>query len=192
MEQYRHIFSSGRNPGKNVDQNYEPSSSTTADFIVVLLKNQVYKIKAIHDKGERASDLELERQLYMIGQEALANLHEPSVSFLTSLPRNEWDDLQSSLKSLSAKNKANFDTINEALFVVSLDDFSMKPDVSNTATQLYVSKNGKNRWFDKTNIVITSAGRVGATLETSQVDPDVFGNMMDYVYEKYAISLPFF
>jgi len=68
------------------------------------------------------------------------------------------------------QNKANFDIIDRALFVVCLDDTSPK-DRNEIAQGAFHNYNGRNRWFDKSfNVIIFKNGKAGLNAEHSPLD----------------------
>lgn len=94
---------------------------------------------------------------------------------LTAENRNTWADVREHL--LEAHNEAALDTIDSALFVVSLDeanhpDASIEKAVPIVQNMLHGDANGLiNRWFDKSfSLIVCKDGNAGINFEHSWGD----------------------
>ena len=67
-------------------------------------------------------------------------------------------------------NQESLKTIEDALFVLCLDDYSVKPNPDFSHQQFFHSMNGRNRWFDKgIQIIVAPNGRAGANGEVINI-----------------------
>ncbi|XJO77038.1 hypothetical protein BDV3_001681 [Batrachochytrium dendrobatidis] len=181
MNQYRNLFSTTRVPGKYEDLliSKHPSRST---HIIVLTKDQIYKVEVLGKNGSRVSLKEIERQLYAVGQSSLEAAPQPAVCILTAAHRDVWFKAYSKLCSLSSTNQDNFKAINEALFAVSLDDHASFHNVNASHLQMFHNRGGRNRWFDKAiSFIISSSGQAGVNGEHASADAVVPGNLIRFI-----------
>ncbi|KAJ3272524.1 hypothetical protein HDV01_005475 [Terramyces sp. JEL0728] len=181
MNQYKNIFGTTRLPGKTSDT-LSHQYPTTAKHIIVLTKNEIYKVQVLADDGKRVSNAELERVLLNIGKETLVDRHPPHIGVLTAGDRDTWYEASEKLCALSPSNVKNFDIIKDSLFAVCLDDHSTKKNLDLSLTQIFHNNNAQNRWFDKSlQLIITNSGRAGLNGEHTPSDAVVPGNVMDYI-----------
>ncbi|KAI8613816.1 Choline/Carnitine o-acyltransferase-domain-containing protein [Chytriomyces sp. MP71] len=175
---YEGLFGSARIPGESADS-FETSSSR---HIVVLTKNQVYRVDVIDSNGNKASVRELQRILYAIGADSLESEVQPSVGLLTTMNRTEWAQSYHKLAKLSIENQQNLDTIASALFSISIDDHSTIANENYSHQQFAHNFNGRNRWFDKSvQVILASSGRAGINAEVSIVDPSLHVKLAEYL-----------
>ncbi|KAH6589944.1 hypothetical protein BASA50_009647 [Batrachochytrium salamandrivorans] len=181
MNQYRNLFGTTRIPGQKEDSivSHYPSSSK---HIVVLTNNQIYKVVVLRENGARVPLREIERLLYAVGQDSLETDPQPAVCILTATDRDHWYTSYSALSRLSPSNKANFETINQALFAVCLDDHASFHNVNASHLQMFHNTDGSNRWYDKAiSFIISSSGQAGVTGEPTGLDASVAGGLMRFV-----------
>lgn len=181
MNQYRSQFGTCRVPGLKKDSIV---STSHAHHIIVMMKNQFYKLDVITRGGERVSNRELERRLFAIGQDCLSSSPEPSVGLLTAGNRDNWADAYGIL-CRDSRNAANFKVIHDSILVLCLDDNSAGSKLDKSHRQLFHNENAENRWFDKTiQLIVSNSGMAGVNGEHSPADAVIPGRMFDFVVQK--------
>ena len=101
------------------------------------------------------------------------------IAALTSLPREEWANVQERHFSHGV-NKISLREIERALFVVVLDE-GKHTNISDRGAALFHG-DGSNRWFDKSiQLIVFSDGHMGLNAEHSWADAPVPGHMWEYV-----------
>jgi carnitine O-acetyltransferase len=186
MNQYTKIFGTTRVPGEKADS-VVSQYPTTAKHIIVLIKNQIFKVDVYSDDRKRVPIAEIERLLFTASKEALASSTEPSVGLLTAGHRDTCYEGTHLLSELSPENKSNLDTIQSALFAVCLDDYSTLKNIDLAHHQIFHNHDATNRWFDKSiQLIVSNNGRAGINGEHTPSDAVVPGNVMNYVLKKYT------
>ena len=93
--------------------------------------------------------------------------HTP-ITQLTAGHRDNWYKAHKHLTSLSPKNAKNFKQIEEALFVVCLDDTGVKKNIDESHLKFFHNHDASNRWFDKSiQLIVSNSGRAGLNGEVS-------------------------
>ncbi|KAJ3033005.1 hypothetical protein HDU99_010861, partial [Rhizoclosmatium hyalinum] len=175
-----------RTPADSVDVITGPDSESK--HIVVMTKDQIYKLVVVDQSGKKASLKEIQRLLFAIGADSLETDAQPSVGLLTSTNRSDWAKNSSKLVSLSSENERNISTISSALFVLCLDDHSTIANPTYSHIQFMHNTNGKNRWFDKpVQLILASSGRAGINAEVSTVDAGVYAKLSEFLVEREPV-----
>ncbi|KAI9104685.1 acyltransferase ChoActase/COT/CPT [Phlyctochytrium arcticum] len=181
MHQYKCIFGATRIPGAGKDTISTPWPAT-ARHIIVITKDQIYKVEVIRENGSRVSLRELERLLFAVGQDSLQTSAEPPIGILTAGHRDTWATAHQRLNSLNPQNKENLNTIDEALFAVCLDDTSAPHNIDKSHHQIFHNFDAHNRWFDKAlQLIVFNNGRAGVNGEHTPADAVVPGKVFDYI-----------
>ncbi|KXJ09564.1 Carnitine O-palmitoyltransferase 1, liver isoform [Exaiptasia diaphana] len=109
---------------------------------------------------------------------AIKNKPEGCVAALTGLPRTDWARLRETHFS-DGLNKQSLETIEEALFVMVLEERSF-PDITDRAKFL-LHGDGSSFWFDKSfSFMVFSDGKCGLNAEHSWADAPVMGHLLEY------------
>ncbi|KAJ3403894.1 hypothetical protein CcCBS67573_g01516 [Chytriomyces confervae] len=181
------LFGSARIPG-TVSDTFE---STESKHIVVLTKDQIYKLDVFDTNGNRPGLKEIERMLYAVGADSLESKKEPRVGLLTAVNRTEWAENYAKLGSLSPENAQNLATISSAMFALCIDDQSTIANPNYSHLQFIHNTIGRNRWFDKTlQIILASSGRAGINAECSTVDAPIHAKLAKYLIENEPAQSP--
>ncbi len=114
--------------------------------------------------------------MYKVCKIALESSADPPVGILTAGHRDNWHN---AYKLLQPLNVGTLETINSAIFVACLDDFSA-PNL-NAHLQFMHNFDAHNRWFDKLQLIVKSSGRAGMNAEHSPCDAVAPGNMIDFI-----------
>lgn len=110
---------------------------------------------------------------------------EIGLGILTSENRDNWYEAYSSL-SKSEKNRKNFESIHDSLFVLCLDTKEKHNTNDRTENSAYILHGNKsytaNRWFDKTiQAIIGPNGVWGVNFEHSIAEAVPHAFMNDYI-----------
>ncbi|KAJ3013907.1 hypothetical protein HKX48_005443 [Thoreauomyces humboldtii] len=180
MNQYKSQFGASRLPGNpDTIRTVWPSQ---AKHVVVLTKNQIYKVDVLRANGSRVPLKELERLLYAVGEDSLQSTREPAIGILTAGHRDTWNEAHQQLESISEVNKDNLDIINDSLFAVCLDDFSLSKNLDISHRQIFHNNDANNRWFDKAmQLIVGSNGRAGVNGEHTPADAVIPGKIFDHI-----------
>ncbi|KAI9202939.1 acyltransferase ChoActase/COT/CPT, partial [Polychytrium aggregatum] len=183
MSQYKNQFGATRVPSPNADT-VILNHPATANHIIVMASNQIFKMDVRKDDGTRLSLHDLQRSLYKITEHSLHDAPEPAIGRLTAVDRDTWTQTYQHLLSLDKQNAENMKIIQDALFVVCLDDSSTVANFDRSHLQFFHNFDGSNRWFDKAiQLIVTNNGRAGINGEHSPADAVIAGKMMDYIVQ---------
>lgn len=101
-----------------------------------------------------------------------------SVGHLTTKARAEWAATRQELLAADPRNSAGLDTIETALFCLSLEDFA--PEDTLAACDQLLHGDSANRWFDKAvSLIVFSDGRAGINVEHCGLDGTTILSFVD-------------
>lgn len=178
MESYKYLFHACRYPAIPSDtvRKFSPLEN---NHIVVLRKNRFFIVPLTHPKtGQELSAAELEVQFKRIYELAGSVPHSTPIGVLTSDHRDRWALAREALLSHSV-NRVLTHKIESAMMVLCLDDTSPV-----TREQLSWSTwvgNGRNRWYDKHQLIVYENGRSGFLGEHSCMDGTPTLRMNEFV-----------
>ncbi|CAG8485294.1 11681_t:CDS:10 [Cetraspora pellucida] len=155
----------------------------TAKHIVVIFKDQIFKVQVLGGNGERVPIKEIKRQLQLVvDQVNNATELQPPIGLLTGEHRDTWATARKKLESSSAENKISFEAIDTALFCVALDDYTTDTNIDISHHNCFHGYDGRNRWFDKAiQLIVANNGRAGVSGEHSPSDAVIPGRIFDYI-----------
>ncbi|PPQ86322.1 hypothetical protein CVT25_005622 [Psilocybe cyanescens] len=185
MASYKWLFHSSRYPVKPSDTaaKFDPNSN---NHIIVVRKNRFYLLPLTNRSRSELSAAELEAQLNSIIAQAGPTPHPHPIGALTSDNRDLWADAREALlaASPSGKNAALLKKIEGAMIVLALDDTQpvTREDIS---WGTWVG-DGRNRWFDKHQLVVYDNGRSGFLGEHSCMDGTPTLRMNEFVLASLA------
>ncbi|KAG9035876.1 Carnitine O-acetyltransferase mitochondrial [Tulasnella sp. JGI-2019a] len=165
MSSYKWLFNSCRYPAKPSDtaRKFDPSAN---NHVVFVRKNKFFEVPVVVD-GTPLSTKELEVQISKIMSLAGSSAG-PAVGALTSENRDIWTDAREELVKASPINAASLERIESAIVVVALDD--TKPVTREQVSHACWVGNGRNRFYDKHQIVVFGNGKSGFLGEHSCMD----------------------
>ncbi|KAF8073434.1 acyltransferase ChoActase/COT/CPT [Lyophyllum atratum] len=165
MESYKWLFHASRYP-KIPSDTAAKFSSVEHNHIVVLRKNRFFVVPLAHpDTGAELSAAELEEQFTRITQ--TATTPGTPVGALTSDNRDHWTHAREALLALPGNaEKARF--IESAMIILCLDDTA--PVTREAAGWASWVGDGRNRWYDKHQLIVHDNGRSGFLGEHSCMD----------------------
>ena len=175
IEQYSWVFGVTRIPRPGCDA--IKKSQTPARHIVAIIDDQLYYIRVYDKQGKRCLVGDIEDQLSAAVKHASSLTDKEknaAICVLTGGHRDRWATVYADLLD-SPQNGIVLDLIQEANFVVSLDDTITLPygfiDAAQQTMKHHAARPGHNRWFDKmTNFIVDRNGVTGLCGEHSPCD----------------------
>ncbi|GAA6010965.1 hypothetical protein JCM11491_005885 [Sporobolomyces phaffii] len=198
MHQYSRVFGVTRLPHHPSDTLAHSPHPHPAKHIVVLANDHFYSLDVVSSDGDGIAPQELERGLWAIAEDARKRGPAPtSVGVLSGDDRDSWTATREHLLALSPTNRASVTQIEDSLFVLSLDPYTLQSptfktsysDPSKQSTDLdahirnasTAGGSGKNRWWDKAvGIHVESNGRASMVGEHSPCDALIPSIVCDY------------
>ncbi|KAJ1970809.1 Carnitine O-acetyltransferase mitochondrial, partial [Dimargaris verticillata] len=110
---------------------------------------------------------------------------EAAIGALTTTDRDTWTEERLNLAKLCPRNAENMSVIDNALFVVCLDD-AVDPrtatDLNRSKDHFFHNYNGRNRWMDKSmQVIVLNNGRAGVNGEHTPSDAATPGTVFNHV-----------
>ncbi|KAJ7643971.1 acyltransferase ChoActase/COT/CPT [Roridomyces roridus] len=166
MASYKWLFHACRYPVKPSDtaRKFDPA---THNHVVFLRKNKFFLVPLAHPSGEELSAAELEIQVNRVIQLAGDSAGTP-VGALTSDNRDNWADARAALLAADPSNAATLEAIESAMILVCLDD--TKPVTREDISKACWTGDGRNRFYDKHQLLVFENGRSGFIGEHSCMD----------------------
>lgn len=182
MDQYTRIFSLTRIPNREQDRlvKYEWNQSR---HVVVQHKGKYYKLRCYSEAtGKLLSPLQLEAAIEgILDDPELASEGEQKLGALTAWNRTKWAETRDEFFLMNKANRVALETIESAVFFVSLDTEFAEDDFDFTKQgRLYMHGNGCDRWFDKSFcLMVGGNGYVAVNGEHSFADAPALGHILD-------------
>ncbi|MDP2437162.1 MAG: choline/carnitine O-acyltransferase, partial [archaeon] len=158
MSHYDIIFGSARVPGETRDS---LSHRHDSRHICLVYKHQWYQIEVIDANQEPYNLREIVAQIQSTLHRcdtAHAASPFPPLGVLTTDHRTVWARNRKHLAGLSTQNQQSLRSIETSLFVLCMDDHVVL-DLTDQARTMFHG-DGRNRWFDKSFQLITTANAV--------------------------------
>ncbi|CUA69616.1 carnitine O-acetyltransferase [Rhizoctonia solani] len=181
MDQYTRLFGTSRIPTQN---GCRMSVSSNSRHIAVLRRGQIYHFDCLDSKNRPiVTEQDILRNLKAIVADAdQTSVHEAaksSVGLLTTENRKIWSQLRQTIHDSSPSNASSLEVVDEALFVVCLDDAAPE-DLGELCGNFLCGTYGlsggvqigtcTNRWYDKLQIIVCANGAAGINFEHTGVD----------------------
>ncbi|EPS96518.1 hypothetical protein FOMPIDRAFT_1025351 [Fomitopsis schrenkii] len=166
MESYEYLFHSSRYPVKPSDKahKFDPAAH---NHVVFVRKNKFFKVPLADKHGRELSAPELEAQIEKVISLA-GSTKAPAVGALTSENRDIWADAREALLAASPSNAASLEEIESAMIIVPLDDIA--PITREDASWASWVGDGRNRFYDKHQLIVFENGKSGFLGEHSCMD----------------------
>lgn len=165
MSQYPWLFASTRLPTPRSDT--LQISSSNPGHIAVTRGGSIFKVHVLDASGKPLPLAQVHSQMMGIAS-APATPASSNPGILTTAPRDDWTAARATLAK-DATNAASLKTIDDALFVVALDDSAPATRAAEARTMLF--GDGRSRWFDKSfTLIVTRSGKVAVNFEHSWGD----------------------
>ncbi|KAH7132181.1 polyketide synthase [Dendryphion nanum] len=175
MESLKWIFNCSRRPCLSRDETLRFPNN---DYIIAMRHGYVFQISLVVE-GSTISRTRLAAIFKEIVQKTAADICWASV--LTVDERDSWARTRQLAIDESPKNKEYFDTIENSLFVVCLDDGN--PSNSEERIHSFLLDGNENRWNDKTlSFIVCENGASAFWCEHSMIDGsslDQLGSTID-------------
>ncbi|KAL1702476.1 acyltransferase ChoActase/COT/CPT [Schizophyllum commune] len=185
MASYKWLFHSSRYPTKPSDtaRKFDPA---VHNHVVFVRKNKFFTVPLADASGREYSAADLEAQINKIIQLAGDAADPHPVGALTSDNRDLWTDARAALLAASPNNANALEAIESAMIVVCLDDKKpvTREDIS---WQCWVG-DGKNRFYDKHQLIVFDNGRSGFLGEHSCMDGTPTLRMNESVLASLALG----
>lgn len=186
MDQVKYLFSATRIPGEKQDYSRsfytdEQPGSSTARHILVLYQGHIFTLKLVNPQGMAHSLKDIEAGIDGVIKAVVeGSAPGAGVGHLTTMPRADWARLRKNLMGTSAKNAANLELIETALFAINLEDMEPADNLAACDQLLYGGKG--NRWYDKAlQLVIFKNGVAGINVEHCRLDGTTILNFVDAI-----------
>ncbi|XP_056617663.1 peroxisomal carnitine O-octanoyltransferase [Triplophysa dalaica] len=194
MDQFRMLFCTCKVPGitKDTILNFfkTESEGPCPSHLVVMCRGRVFTFDGLCD-GRILTPPELLRQLTYIKDCCEGEPEGDGLGALTTEERTRWAKAREYLISIDPANKTILETIQSALFVLSLDDAKSysTPENYSKLTQLALTGDPTIRWGDKSyNLLSFSDGTFGSNCDHAPYDAMVLVSHGYYVDQKLRAS----
>lgn len=181
MHSYKWLFNTVRYPNKPSDtaKQFDPYQN---QHIAVIRKGRFFEFDLVKPDGQWLSAKEIETQLRKVIQSAGDQETPDPVGALTSEHRDTWTDARSELIKDSPQNIKSLERIESAIVCVALDDTS--PITRDELGWNIWSGDGKNRFFDKQQLIVCENGQSGFNAEHSCMDGTPVATMNDWILSR--------
>lgn len=190
MNQYRHLFAATRIPQPGVDQLKVSPAST---HILVLRQGRMYRLEIFNAQGAIRPWLTIAAEIEHIRAESPRG---DNLGLLTTLERENWAEQRTKLLEGSEHNQAAMKVIEDAAFVLCLDQNT--PDTMTEVSRMLLHGDGQDRYFDKSlQLVVFDDGKTGINFEHTGMDGSIllrligelYDNMPDVVADRTMASI---
>ncbi|KAF9236496.1 acyltransferase ChoActase/COT/CPT [Melanogaster broomeanus] len=166
MESYKWLFHACRYPVKPSDTaaKFDPK---THNHVVFVRKNKFFEVPLVSPEGKELSAAELEVQIERVMKLAGDEKGLP-IGALTAENRDIWTDAREALLAASPLNIKSLERIESAAIIVCLDD--TKPVTREDISWSCWVGDGRNRFYDKHQLLVFDNGRSGFLGEHSCLD----------------------
>ncbi|KAN0087713.1 Acyltransferase ChoActase/COT/CPT [Tylopilus felleus] len=166
MASYKWLFHACRYPVKPTDTAAK-FDMQTHDHVVFVRKNKFFEVPLATPEGRELSAVELEVQIERVMALAGNDKGVP-VGALTGENRDVWTDARATLLAASPVNGKSLERIESAAIIVCLDD--TKPVTREEISWACWVGDGRNRFYDKHQLLVFDNGRSGFLGEHSCMD----------------------
>jgi len=186
MASYPWIFNSCRIPEKPEDYSVKYDAKAN-NHVVVARNGYFFSFDLVHPDGTELSAKEIEAQLEKIIADPTGASPNPlPIGALTSDNRDVWTDSRNKLLAVGSQNAEALAKIESAIVVLALDsEPAFTPEEA--AWQLWYG-DGKNRFYDKQQIIVFPNGKSGFMGEHSMIDGTPTLRLNDFVLNALAAN----
>ncbi|KAI0204630.1 beta-ketoacyl synthase domain-containing protein [Astrocystis sublimbata] len=180
---WKWMFNAVRRPRLHCD---EMKIYPESRHVAVLRKGHLFKIPLQNENG----DVPLEELTGMFQAILDADMGENSwVSILTTDFRDIWAMNRESIVAVSDANASYLQTVEEATFVICLDESS--PETNLERIEQGIAGDGFNRWFDKTmQFVVYANGRSAHISDHTMIDGTTPLRLTEFVHDAIISHRP--
>ncbi|KAI0297636.1 acyltransferase ChoActase/COT/CPT [Russula brevipes] len=177
MDSYKWLFHSSRYPAIPKDTALK-FDRTTHNHVVFIRNNRFFEVQLAHHNGTELSVADLETAVANVIREADTHKGVP-FGALTSENRDTWTRARQRLIEASPANEAALERIESAMIIVALDN--SKPTSREDLSWGAWVGDGRNRWYDKHQLIVWDNGRSGFLGEHSCMDGTPTLRMNEFV-----------
>uniref|UniRef100_A0A6B2L0M0 Choline/carnitine acyltransferase domain-containing protein n=1 Tax=Arcella intermedia TaxID=1963864 RepID=A0A6B2L0M0_9EUKA len=156
----------------------------TSRHVAVLSHGIPYYLEVLDTQGAPIPEPDLIRQLQSILNDSVTRRFSAEslypVGVLTTENRDVWAGVKQQLGAFSDENSKSLQLIDDALFVVCLDDTAPKDMTDFSKISLY--GNARNRYYDKLQIIVTIDGQAALNMEHTGYDGQILARFMLDLY----------
>ncbi|KAK4058251.1 hypothetical protein OIO90_000408 [Microbotryomycetes sp. JL221] len=192
------VFGVTRLPGLPTDSLVHAPHPHPTPFIIVSARDHLYKVPVVDQQtGQQRALDEVEADLWSAVDDAASRDVGPGVGALSGDHRDTWTSAREHLLALDPTNRTSMTAIEDCLFFVALDDYTLttplnvrktsSPETETPDLDAHVryasSSNGtgRNRWWDKgVSIAFENNGRGTMIGEHSPCDALIPSIVADY------------
>ncbi|KAI9509186.1 acyltransferase ChoActase/COT/CPT [Russula earlei] len=177
MDSYKSLFHASRYPAipKDTAQKFDPA---THNHVIFIRNNRFFEVPLAHADGTELSAADLETSVAEVIRQADTHKGIP-FGALTSENRDTWTHGRQRLIEASPANEAALKRIESAMIVVALDN--SKPTSRDDLSWGAWVGDGRNRWYDKHQLIVWDNGRSGFLGEHSCMDGTPTLRMNEFV-----------
>lgn len=180
MSQYPSLFGGNRIPHRNKDKLHRAEKPR---HVLVVRKGTFYTVDLFDELFNIKSPREIHAAFAKILATGEAAKSEECVGSLTTLDRDIWADTRDDIHSSSAKNAESLKKVDDALFILCLDD-DKTTDHAQLANNLLCGQDGRNRWFDKCfQLIVDGNGNTTINFEHSWGDGVAVLRLVEEIYK---------
>ncbi|PLW26433.1 hypothetical protein PCANC_23986 [Puccinia coronata f. sp. avenae] len=178
MSSYKWLFNSCRYPFKPSDtaKKFDPQGS---NHLAVIRKGKFFEFPVSKPDGSWFSAAELEVQFDKVIELAGPTETPFPIGALTTQDRDTWADTRVELCNSDPRNCKSLERIESSIVCVALDDTS--PISRDELGFTIWSGGGKNRFFDKHQLIVCDNGQSGFNAEHSCMDGTPVARMNDWI-----------
>ncbi|KPV76238.1 uncharacterized protein RHOBADRAFT_34865 [Rhodotorula graminis WP1] len=197
MHQYTRVFGVTRLPQMPTDTLVHVPYPHPSPNIIVMALDHFYVLRVVDAaSGDPLPTSELEAQLWAIAEDAQRRGAAPDpVGLLSADDRDSWTVAREHLLSVSPVNRASCTAVEDSLFVLSLDNYTLAsaeyvssspsrntPDLdAHIRNASSANGTGRNRWWDKAvGVHVEANGRASMVGEHSPCDALIPSIVCDY------------
>ncbi|KAF8630954.1 hypothetical protein AX17_005310 [Amanita inopinata Kibby_2008] len=187
MHSYKWLFHASRYPVKPSDTAFKFDPKTN-NHIIAIRKNRFYAVPLSDAAGRELSAVELEVQFERIIARAANSPPAIPIGALSSDNRDLWADARAALIAASpgGHNTTLLRKIESSMIIVALDD--TKPVTREDISWGTWVGNGRNRWYDKHQLIVYDNGRSGFMGEHSCMDGTSTLRLNEYTLATIALG----
>ncbi|KAG0141453.1 hypothetical protein CROQUDRAFT_663784 [Cronartium quercuum f. sp. fusiforme G11] len=185
MNSYKWLFNTCRYPNKPSDtaKAFDPLKN---QHLTVIRKGKFFEFDVVKSDGSWLSTKELETQFKKVVEIAGDQETDHPIGALTSEHRDTWTDARGELIKHSEANAKALERIESSILCVALDD--SRPLTREELAWGLWSGDGKNRFFDKQQLIVFENGQSGFNAEHSCMDGTPVATMNDWVLSRISNS----
>ncbi|CED84561.1 Carnitine O-acyltransferase CRAT [Phaffia rhodozyma] len=187
MDSYKNLFNASRIPTIPIDTSKKyPTAKGQNDHVIVLRRNRIFTVRV---GGLGVQEIE---RLFQEVIDTVGDKEGPPVGLLTSQNRDIWADARDHLISIAPSNQDILEKIQSSILAVVLDDdhhathAGGQSELEDRSWNLWVGKDGENRWFDKHQFIVTPSAHSGFNGEHSLLDGTPTLRMNEFVLASLA------